>query len=93
MSNIIEKDVRPEKGKGKDNEVITLSRAQHDTYLADPREFVVLQPDEGVNAEVPAHGQHGRSLEELQSLLLKAAQDRGKSSFRGKGKRRPKAKN
>ena len=82
MSNIIEKDVRPEKGKGKDNEVIALSKAQHDPHLADPSDFVVLQPADGVNAEVPAHGQHGNNKADHQKLLRKSAADRGKSPFR-----------
>jgi hypothetical protein len=85
MSNIIEKEVRPEKGKGKDGEVITLSKAQHDPHLADPNDFVVLQPDEGVNAEVPAHGQHGNNKSEHRKLLRKAAGDRGKSAYRKNG--------
>lgn len=53
---IVEKDKRPAKGTGKDNRVITLSEKQVDPYQADPNDFVVLQPDEGVNAEVAAHG-------------------------------------
>jgi hypothetical protein len=82
MSNIIEKDVRPEKGRGKDGEVITLGKAQHDPHLADPNDFVVLQPDEGVTAEVPAHGQHGNSKADHQKLLRKSAADKGKSAYR-----------
>ena len=78
-TNIIEKDVRPEKGKGKDNEVIALSKAQHDPYLADPNDFEVLDPSEG--AETPAHG-HGNSKADHRKLLRKSAADRGKSPFR-----------
>jgi hypothetical protein len=79
MSNIIEKEVRPEKGKGKDNEVITLSKAQHDPHFANPNDFVILQPDKGVNAETAGHGQHGNTKADHQKLLRKAAADKDKS--------------
>ena len=89
---IISREKRPKIAKTKDGEVITLTESQCDPHLADPHDFVVLTPEEGMTRETPSHGQHGRSVEELQALLLKAAQDRGKSSFRGK-KRKTEAKN
>ena len=79
---IVEKDKRPAKGTGKDNRVITLSENQVDCYQADPSDFVVLQPADGVNAEVPAHGQHGNNKADHAKLLRKAAADKGKSAFR-----------
>jgi hypothetical protein len=79
---IVEKDKRPAKGKGEDNRLITLSEKQVDCYQADPTDFVVLDPSDGVNADVPAHGQHGNNKSEHRKLLQKAAGDRGKSAYR-----------
>jgi len=89
---IISKEKLPKIAKMNDGEIITQSAAQTDPHLADPHDFKVLKAEDGIGAPTPGHGQHGRSLEELQALLLRAAQDRGKSSFCGK-KRKPEAKN
>ena len=79
---IVEKDKRPAKGKGEDEQVITLSEKQVDCYQADPSDFEVLEPSAGVNADVPAHGQCGRNETEYRALLKKGAADRGKSPYR-----------
>jgi hypothetical protein len=80
---IIERDKRPEiSPENQNDKPITLSRAQHDCYLADPADFVVLQPAEGVNAATPAHNQCGRDESEYRALLKKGTADKGKSPFR-----------
>lgn len=83
---IIERDKRPAKGSGEDNQAITLSEKQVDPYQADPNDFVVLSPEKGMNAETPAHGQHGRNKSDHAKLLKKSAADRGKSPYRKESK-------
>jgi len=75
---IIEKDVRPEVSRMKDHEVIQQSAAQIDTRLASPEDFIILQPGE---AEVPSHGQQGKTPAERRKLLQKAADAPGKSKL------------
>jgi hypothetical protein len=79
---IVEKLRRRERGEGKDHSKIELSSNQMTPGDALAPEFVVLTPDQGITAEVPSHGQHGRSKSDHRKLLQKSAADRGKSPLR-----------
>jgi hypothetical protein len=77
---IIEKDPRPEVApKNQDGDVIVLSAAQHNCFLAKPEDFQITE-DKGV----PAHNQCGRNESEYRKLLQKSAAVKGKSPFRSK---------
>lgn len=81
-TQIVEKVPHNKVGKGKDNEVIELSWQQLTPGDAQPEDFEILEPSEGVNADVPAHGQCGDNESEYRALLKKGAADKGKSAYR-----------
>ena len=76
---IIEKDVRPAKGKGQDEQVITLSEKQVDCFQAQPADFTILTSEDAANAEYIGDGQHGTNAAECRKIKEASASDRGKS--------------
>jgi hypothetical protein len=67
------------------DQVIQLTNAQQNPYLARPEDFPVSEPDEIANLPVPFHGQCGDSTREYDQLLAVRASKAGKSKPTGRG--------
>lgn len=84
---LIQKDSRPKIAPpNHDDEVIVMSEAQHDPFLAQATEFRILEAEDGIDAETAFHGQSGKNEAEYRVPLEKAAAVKGKSRFRKRPK-------